>query len=410
MPRNVGSRLGRSVRPRRPALGARLTLLGLLLGLLALGLLVSPAFAEVTGISGKVSDAVTHAPIEGIEACAISTAEEGHEEEEAPGNFGCATTDSAGDYTISGLNAGSFAVAFGPPFLSTLNYVSQFYDGKASFSEASTVTVTAGAVKTGVNAELEPGAEISGMVSAASTGAPVEGILVCAVGPVVGTGPAELAACTRSAGTGEYSLLGLRGGSYKVMFLGNETFASQAYNGKATFAEAEPVAVSARGLTSGVNAALLAATPLSSSLTPLPTGPAGGPTAQIPGLTPTDSGTRPGISLLSRRIVVHRDGTALVRLRCIGTRGCQGMLTLTTKATVKVGHKTLVRTVLLTSARRLSIAAGGSALASIRLDRTGDALLAAGHGHLISHLAFLQSGASLSHVQIRDVLLLSSRH
>ncbi|MHB8241433.1 MAG: MSCRAMM family protein [Solirubrobacteraceae bacterium] len=385
-------------------------MLGLLLGLLALGLPAPPAFAEVTGISGKVTDATTHAPIEGIEACAFSTAEEGPLEEEAPGSFGCATTDSSGDYTIPGLSAGSFAVAFSTPFLSTLNYVSQFYDGKESPSEAATVTVIAGAVTSGVNAVLEPGAEISGKVSEASTGAPVEGILVCAIGPIVGTGPSELANCTRSAGGGEYALLGLRAGSYKVVFLGNENLAPQSYNGKAHFAEAELVAVGARGLTSGINAALLPASPSSTtSSTSSPTGPAGGSGSQIPGVMPTRV-ARSGISLLSRRIVVQRDGNALVRLRCVGTAGCHGKLTLTTKARVKVGHRTLVRTVLLTSSARLSIGAGGSMSASIRLDRAGEGLLAAGRGHLNAHLAFLQSGATLSQVQIRDVLLLTSRH
>jgi hypothetical protein len=407
VPHNVGSRPGRSAAPRRLAPVTRLASQGLLLGILALGLLASPAFAEVTGISGKVSNSITHAPIEGIEACALSTAEEGPLEEEAPGSFGCATSDSAGEYTISGLSAGPFAVAFGPPFLSKLNYVSQFYDGKAAFSEASTVTVTAGAVKTGVNAELEPGAEISGKVSEASTGVPLEGILVCAVGPVVGTGASEIAVCTRSVGGGEYVLLGLRGGSYKVAFLGNEKFASQSYNGKDTFAEAELVTVSAQGLVSGINAALL---PAPVSPTPSPIGPVGGPTLQSPGVTPTRIGARSGIFLLSRRIVVQPEGLARVRLRCVGTTGCHGKLTLTTKETVKVGHRALARTVLLASGLRLSIAAGGSALASIRLDRTGEALLAAARGHLDAHLAFLQSGTTIAHVQIRNVVLLSSRH
>jgi hypothetical protein len=166
------------------------------LGLSISGMLLlfaSPALAETAGISGKVSNALTHQPIEGIEACAFSTTASSVEEEEAPGIFGCATTGSGREYAISGLNAGSYDVVFEAPFKSVLNYVPQFYEGKLAFTEATAVTLTAGAVKSGVNAELEPGAEISGVVTEAATGASLEGILVCALGPQGGGSGAGVA-------------------------------------------------------------------------------------------------------------------------------------------------------------------------------------------------------------------------
>ena len=94
----------------------------------------SAALGATGSVSGKVTAAATHQPLAGIEVCAMSTAlvalSESEEEEEAgpePGSeqFGCTKTGAGGEYTLSGLGAGTFAVGYGNPPEGSLNYVTQ---------------------------------------------------------------------------------------------------------------------------------------------------------------------------------------------------------------------------------------------------------------------------------------------
>lgn len=374
--------------------------------LVSIGLLLcfaAPAFAESSGISGKVSDAVTHAPIEGIEACAFNTSVTSLEEEESPGNFGCATTDSTGAYTISGLNAGGYDVIFGAPLKSNLNYVTQFYEDRSSFTEASTVTLTAGMTKENVNAELEPGAEISGTVTEAATGTPLEGILVCAVEDVGSPNGSEIAACASTAAGGKYTLVGLRGGSYEIVFFGGEKFATQAYNDKSTPAEAEPVAVSKGGTTSGINAALALAS--SSPLGSTPGGSSIGPGLPSGGLLPKGLGPKPGFSLISRQVLLQPGDVAVVKLRCTGTVRCRSRLTLTTMRTARGEKKGGAHTVIISRTIPVSIAPGASAEVRVGLNLIGRDLLKADGNLLAAHLDFADAGQPTLVVQTKSVVL-----
>jgi hypothetical protein len=374
--------------------------------LVSIGLLLcfaAPAFAETSGISGKVSDAVTQAPIEGIEACAVNTSVASLEEEEGPGNFGCATTDSTGSYTISGLNAGGYDVIFGAPLKSSLNYVTQVYEDKSSFTEASTVTLTAGVTKENVNAELEPGAEISGTVTEAVTGAPLEGILVCALEDAGSPNGSEIAACATTAAGGKYTLIGLRGGSYEIVFFGGEKFATQAYNDKSTPAEAEPVAVSEGGTTSDINAALalVSSAPLGST----PGGSTVGPGLPSGGPLPKGLGAKPGFSLISRQILLQTDDVAVVKLKCLGATRCRSRLTLTIMRTARGEKKGGAHTVIISRTILVSIAPGASAEVRLALNLVGRDLLKAGGNLLAAHLDFADAGRPTLVVQTKSVVL-----
>lgn len=397
-------------RPRRLASTVRLVCrIGSVLGLSStcLSLLFSStALAETAGISGKVSNSLTHQPIEGIEACALSTtASPLEEEEEIPGIFGCATTGSGGDYTISGLNAGGYDVIFAAPFKSPLNYVTQFYEGKFSFTEASTVTLTAGTIKSGVNAELEPGAEISGVVTEAATGTPLESILVCALGPLGGTSEAErISSCAISGAGGAYALLGLRGGSYDVLFFGGGRFASQAYNDKSTPAEAEPVAVSAGGSISGINAAL-APGEGPSSVGSEPGGSSTG-TGLLPSTGLTHGiGKKPGLSLGSRQILLRAHDAGIVKLTCIGSAHCRSRLTLTLRRSVR-GHAKVSRAVIISTPVVVSLQPGASVEVRLSLNMVGRDLLKADGALPDAHLDFAAPGPSAgARVRARRVIL-----
>ena len=234
-------------------------LLGVLL-VLALGLgFASSASAAGTGsITGVVTElSAPHAAIEGIEVCASPanfeeiTAEAGFAE-----YFACAKTNASGEYTISGLASSEYDVEFFSPANSKLNFVAQYYDTKFSFEEATPVSVSGGAVTSGIDAKLEEGGSISGTVTRASGGAPIAGIEVCAFSTTF-----ESFGCATSEANGDYAVVGLRGGAkYDVEFSSPPQsgldFVTQYYNGRQSLKAAETVSVSTGDTTPGVDAKL----------------------------------------------------------------------------------------------------------------------------------------------------------
>ncbi len=112
-------------------------------------------------ITGKITGAPSGAALASAEVCA---------EEEGGESFGCASANAAGEYTISSLPSGSYDLGFSPGYESG-NYLSQSHPS---------VSVEAPNTVSGINAELQPGAQISGKVTSASSGAPIEGVEACA--------------------------------------------------------------------------------------------------------------------------------------------------------------------------------------------------------------------------------------
>jgi hypothetical protein len=212
--------------------------------LCSLCLVASADAAETGGIAGKVTDTSNGLAIVGIEVCAFAADEEDENQE-------CATTNSGGEYMVSGLASGSYKVEFSAPFNHGLNYVSQYYNGKSAASEGDVVTVLAGNVTSGIDAELHAGGSISGRVTDAAANAPLEGVLVCAF-----ANGFEAGGCAISNSNGEYTVLGLAGGEYKVGFADPHGHATQYYSGKALPAEANLVAVTLGNVTPQINAAL----------------------------------------------------------------------------------------------------------------------------------------------------------
>lgn len=351
--------------------------------------------AEGSGsITGKVTDVATGAPIAGIEVCAfpktlseatggVETGEEGTEEELAA----CPTTAANGEYTISGLASGEYIVGFGAPFMSALNYVTQFYDGKSSFAEAQPVTVSAGGTASEIDAKLAEGGRIAGRVTDASTGAAIERAIVCAFG----SNP-ESGGCAYTNAGGEYTISGLVGGEYKVGFASPLRYTTQYYNGKVALSEADGVSVSAGNTISGIDAALVLRPPAPPASTISPTAP-GTSTGSAKASAP-----EPRVKVTSTRVIQPgRSGLVHVKLKC-SDAPCRGSVELTTQ--VVSGHRVGARVVvgpetLILAKGSFSLKAGKEATIALHLTAAGRRRLAhVGRHPLAAQLAFSVVGGS----------------
>jgi hypothetical protein len=113
-------------------------------------------------ISGTVTNAsITHPGIAKIEVCAEGV---NSSNEHSYGAYGCAVTNSGGQYTINGLTHGSYKVEFYGSICSVVQkgkelecpevYVSQYYQGGQTFRSGKAVAVTVGQVTGGINETL----------------------------------------------------------------------------------------------------------------------------------------------------------------------------------------------------------------------------------------------------------------
>jgi hypothetical protein len=381
-------------RPLVPAPRAR-ALRGLALGavalcFLALWLAPSAHAAEpLGGIEGKVTDASSHAPVAGIEVVAITTSFEllGEEESEYEHVFGEATTGAGGEYKIPALRPGTYYVEFGATEASGLNYIDQFYDDTTGLqiTEATQVTVTAEKTTPEIDAALSPGGEITGTVTNASTGAPVDEAFACAL-TTNANGKLQAVACTESGANGEYTLRGLPTGSYKLGFFG-KGFEVQYYKDKTSGAEAEAVSVTAPEVTSGIDEAMTPGSQAPEQGPPSSTTEAASTTTSKLESDPLttqaqkEKGPDTTLSLLDKRVVVASDGDAVVRLSCTGAVACGAKLTFGVQKLVKVNGKKALRTVTIGKSTVLSIGAGKHLTLRIKLDSAARRLLR-DHGRL----------------------------
>jgi hypothetical protein len=170
------------------------------------------AAGSAAAASGEIHGTVTDhlgEPIEGITVCAEGLTM-------LVGSECDWSTDAEGEYSIDGLQAASYRVGFHVESNPSLNYVPQWYNGKAHPEEADPVELAAGESKQ-INAQLQTGGQIKGTVADHDTDSPIKGVEVCAES-VDFRQDGEFGYCGRSNAAGEFAVKNLGTGHYRLEF------------------------------------------------------------------------------------------------------------------------------------------------------------------------------------------------
>ncbi len=210
---------------------------------------------------GKISGTVTNASKVGLEGIEVVAFQVGGEE--FIGEY--SSTGAGGKYTLMGLPKGSYTVEFYPENRFEVNLVPQYYNEVSFAKEATPVVVAEGATKNGIDAKLHEGGEISGRVTDAYTHKPLVGAFVSAYGPGAGEEGGNFAETNAN---GEYTILGLGSGTYKIEFEESGTgteHITQYYNDEPTFESANLVTANQGSTTPGINAALIPKAPVNTA-------------------------------------------------------------------------------------------------------------------------------------------------
>lgn len=172
-------------------------------------------------------------------------------------------TKSDGSYRMTQLFTGSYDVGFSGGCGNTTSVAPQAYKGDPTFFAPRAVTVTQGAITSGIGARMRPGGTITGHVTD-TAGNSVGGTCVfleAATGAGGGGEFADLAVSRH----GHYSVTNLPPGQYDVIFSGRaighrgcgpSPFADQQFKGLGVGARPDLVSVPGGAVTSGVNATL----------------------------------------------------------------------------------------------------------------------------------------------------------
>ncbi|WEO77971.1 carboxypeptidase regulatory-like domain-containing protein [Cryobacterium sp. SO2] len=167
---------------------------------------ISPELAKAATISGTVTGAGSPgANLAGVQVTAYAV---------NGWQVASATTDGAGAYTISGLAAGDYNLQF---VAIKSNFLTEWWNDQPTQSDSATITVTGGQAVTGKNAVLAASASISGSVKGAgATTVNLRDVSVTAV--PLNPGQTVQYASAFTDANGNYTIRGLRAGSYSLQF------------------------------------------------------------------------------------------------------------------------------------------------------------------------------------------------
>jgi protocatechuate 3,4-dioxygenase beta subunit len=292
-------------------------------------------------ITGRVTTADTSSPMQSASISVYAS----------DGNYvGSASTNASGVYTTSALPTGNYRIQFRPSFSQQITYTRQYYNNKPTLALADVLNVTAPNLVSNINAALARGGQISGTITAADTGLPVQGVSV-----VIYDSTGSSVDFADSDATGAYLTPALVPGSYRVYFIGgtlcsSKCYASQYYNNKPTLATADVVNVVASLVTKNINATLAVC---STGPTPPSSVSLGGPVTGTAFSNITFNATvSPGSATTPITYTWQATGQSLVKHTGGGTSdtinfiwGMTGTKAITVTATNALGSATNSRTI-----------------------------------------------------------------
>jgi Carboxypeptidase regulatory-like domain len=191
-----------------------------------------------------------------------------------------AQTDASGNYTISGLAAGSYTVQFSA-CPGGGNYVTEWWNNQPDFTTADTISLAAGASRTDIDAQLATAATISGHVTSTANEA-LQHICVKVYRSTAQGGTdqfTEIIAQTGTDASGNYAVPGLAAGSYKVVLEDCGTglgLATSFYHDRPDLGSADPITVTAGQTVTGIDAQMIVGGAISGHVTNASANPLGG--------------------------------------------------------------------------------------------------------------------------------------
>jgi hypothetical protein len=220
---------------------------------------IDGSLAVAGTITGTVTNAATSAPVASATVYVYSS---------SGSSAGSASTNSQGQYSVSGLSTGSYYVRTSPT-----GYLGQLYNGIAcpfnscSVTSGTAVSVTTGSTTSGINFPLSTGGSITGTVTDAATSA---GVASATVTLYSSTGSSLTSTSTNAQGV--YTISGIGTGSYYLRSAATG-YITQVYNGLAcpggacTITNGTAVAVTSPNATSGINFPLAVGGTISGTVT-----------------------------------------------------------------------------------------------------------------------------------------------
>ena len=216
---------------------------------------VDAELVPMASIGGTVLATDDGRPVEEVEVCAYDIVNQEY--------GGCAETGADGTYLIPWLIGSEYKVEFWTGWTGR-NLAFQYFDHEDRWDDGAILEVAEGEAVTGIDADLEPGATISGNVTQTSNGQPLEEIRVCSIDASTDM-PLT---CTWTNGKGNYFLRLLTDGGYKVAFSPelreffpewgpeDDGFPTEFWDNQPTLAAASSIGLATGQSVGGVNAQL----------------------------------------------------------------------------------------------------------------------------------------------------------
>jgi 5-hydroxyisourate hydrolase-like protein (transthyretin family) len=203
---------------------------------------VNATLANGGKISGHVTSATTGLPLVNMSVSASGT-----------GGSGTGYTDAGGNYTIVGLDSGSYSVEAAPVFDDNL------------ISTPATATVTAPTTLTGVNFTMAPGGTLTGHVT------DVGGVSLKDITVFIGNEDGSYQNYVYTNASGIYTATALPSGTYQAFFRPS-AYIPEVYDDRLEYGQGDPIPITAPDTVGGIDAALAKGGAVSGTVTDADTG------------------------------------------------------------------------------------------------------------------------------------------